>query len=58
MTERLNGQNGQAPTVLVVGGTSGINRGIAEGFARDGARVAVVSRSEDKVRATLPRRNQ
>lgn len=36
-------------TVLVAGGTSGINRGIAEGFARDGDRVAVFSRSREKV---------
>lgn len=53
MTERSTGQSGQKTTVLVVGGTGGINQGIAEGFARDGARVAVVSRSEDKVLATV-----
>jgi NAD(P)-dependent dehydrogenase (short-subunit alcohol dehydrogenase family) len=40
-------------TVLVVGGTSGINRGIARAFALQGARVAVVSRSESKVQDTL-----
>ena len=40
-------------TVFVAGGTSGINRGIAEGFARAGARVAVLSRSRDKVEATV-----
>ena len=39
--------------VLVVGGTSGINRGIAETFARAGARVAVISRSQEKVDATV-----
>ncbi|WP_075185772.1 SDR family oxidoreductase [Teredinibacter haidensis] len=40
-------------TVVVVGGTSGINRGIAECFAKAGARVAVASRSEDKVEDTV-----
>lgn len=39
--------------VLVVGGTSGINRGVAELFARHGARVAVASRSQEKVDATV-----
>jgi NADP-dependent 3-hydroxy acid dehydrogenase YdfG len=37
--------------VFVAGGTSGINLGIAEDFARAGARVAVMSRSQDKVDA-------
>lgn len=36
-------------TVLVVGGTSGINLGIACGFARQGARLAVASRDPHKV---------
>ncbi len=40
-------------TVVVVGGTSGINRGIAELFARHGARVAVASRKEEKVADTV-----
>lgn len=40
-------------TVVVIGGTSGINRGIAECFARQGARVAVASRSQDKVDDTV-----
>lgn len=40
-------------TVLVVGGTSGICRGIAEAYARVGARVCVISRSQDKVDATV-----
>ncbi len=39
--------------VLVVGGTSGINRGIAETFAKAGAKVAVVSRSPEKVEDTV-----
>ena len=39
--------------VLVVGGTSGINRGVAETFAKAGARVAVVSRSQEKVDETV-----
>ncbi|MEM7207935.1 MAG: SDR family oxidoreductase [Pseudomonadota bacterium] len=40
-------------TVVVIGGTSGINRGVAELFAKHGARVAVASRSEDKVNDTV-----
>ncbi len=40
-------------TVFVAGGTSGINQGIAEAFARAGARVAVCSRSADKVEAAV-----
>lgn len=35
--------------VFVVGGTSGINYGVACGFARWGANVAVASRKQDKV---------
>lgn len=40
-------------SVVVVGGTSGINRGIAETFAAQGAKVAVASRSQDKVDDTV-----
>lgn len=40
-------------TVFIAGGTSGINLGIAQGFARAGARLAVISRSHDKVDAAL-----
>ena len=40
-------------TVVVIGGTSGINRGVAELFARHGARIAVASRSDDKVQDTV-----
>ncbi|WP_149359164.1 SDR family oxidoreductase [Lolliginicoccus suaedae] len=39
--------------VFVAGGTSGINLGIAEDFARAGANVAVQSRSQDKVDSTV-----
>ncbi|GGC52734.1 SDR family oxidoreductase [Hoyosella rhizosphaerae] len=39
--------------VFVAGGTSGINLGIAEDFARAGAHVAVQSRSQDKVDSTV-----
>jgi NAD(P)-dependent dehydrogenase (short-subunit alcohol dehydrogenase family) len=40
-------------TVFVVGGTSGINLGIAEAFAANGACVAVASRSQEKVDAAV-----
>ncbi|WP_425084897.1 SDR family oxidoreductase [Ruegeria profundi] len=40
-------------TVIVIGGTSGINRGIAEAFAASGARLAVASRSQEKVDDTV-----
>lgn len=39
--------------ILVVGGTSGINRGAAEAFARAGGNVAVISRSQEKVDDTV-----
>ena len=42
-----------ALNVMVVGGTSGINRGIAELFAEHGASVAVASRSQAKVDDTV-----
>lgn len=40
-------------TVFVAGGTSGINLAVAEAFARHGARVAVLSRSREKVDAAV-----
>lgn len=40
-------------TVVVIGGTSGINRGVAEQFAQHGAKVAVASRSQEKVDDTV-----
>lgn len=42
-------------TVFVAGGTSGINQGIAEAFAKAGASVGVFSRSQDKVDAAVAR---
>ncbi|WP_053980223.1 SDR family oxidoreductase [Marinagarivorans algicola] len=42
-----------ALNVVIVGGTSGINRGIAELFASQGASVVVASRSQDKVDDTV-----
>ena len=40
-------------SVVVIGGTSGLNRGIAEGFAKHGAQVAVASRKQEKVDDTV-----
>lgn len=40
-------------TVLVFGGTSGINLGIAEAFAEAGAQIGVASRNPDKVAAAV-----
>jgi NAD(P)-dependent dehydrogenase (short-subunit alcohol dehydrogenase family) len=41
--------------VFVVGGTSGINLGIAEAFAKAGARLGVASRRQEKVDAAVSR---
>jgi NAD(P)-dependent dehydrogenase (short-subunit alcohol dehydrogenase family) len=40
-------------TVFIAGGTSGINLGIAEAFVRAGAKVAVLSRRQEKVDAAV-----
>lgn len=45
------GHNGK--NVVVVGGTSGINQGIALGFAKAGANVCVVGRSQEKIDTTI-----
>lgn len=41
--------------VFVAGGSSGINLGIAEAFARAGARISLMSRSADKLAAATAR---
>lgn len=43
----------QDKVVFVAGGTSGINLGIARAFAKAGAKLAVISRSQDKVNAAV-----
>ncbi len=48
MTFDFSGKN-----VFVAGGTSGINFGVAQGFARWGAKVVVASRKQDKVDAAV-----
>ena len=50
MTATFDFKNGN---VFVFGGTSGINLGIARCFASAGARVAVASRSQEKVDVTF-----
>ncbi len=40
-------------TVFVAGGSSGINLGIADAFARHGASVAILSRSADRIAGAL-----
>ncbi|MFJ4290364.1 SDR family oxidoreductase [Cupriavidus sp. NPDC089707] len=38
-------------TVFIAGASSGINLGIAHGFARAGAKLALISRTEDRIQA-------
>ncbi|WCT06033.1 SDR family oxidoreductase [Rhodococcus qingshengii] len=49
----MSAETSGAKTVFVAGGTSGINRAIAEAYARQGHRVAVLSRSAEKVEDTV-----
>lgn len=53
MADILSSADFDDRAVFVAGGTSGINLGIARAFARHGARVAVLSRSQDKVDAAV-----
>jgi NAD(P)-dependent dehydrogenase (short-subunit alcohol dehydrogenase family) len=46
---RLKGMN-----AIVVGGSSGIGATIAEGFAREGARVGIIGRRHEKIDIALP----
>ncbi|KRD23583.1 hypothetical protein ASE39_24475 [Acidovorax sp. Root267] len=50
----MSGQfNFSGQNVFVAGGSSGINLGIADAFARAGARVAILSRSAERVAAAV-----
>ncbi len=51
MNSVLKDQALAGKTVFVAGGSSGINLGIAQHFARAGAKLALISRSEDKIAA-------
>ena len=51
MTQQQHRFDGQH--VFVAGGSSGINLGIAVGFAAAGARLAILSRNQDKIDAAL-----
>jgi NAD(P)-dependent dehydrogenase (short-subunit alcohol dehydrogenase family) len=51
MTTVLKDRAAEGKVVFVAGGSSGINLGIAQHFARQGAKVALVSRSAEKIAA-------
>ena len=56
MTDKSNviaGDACEGKTVFVAGGSSGINFGIAERFGALGAKVALISRSEDRVASAV-----
>ncbi len=50
--------NFSAKTVIVAGGTSGINLGVAQDFADAGANIGVISRSPEKVNSAVDRLEQ
>ncbi|MDE0309862.1 MAG: SDR family oxidoreductase [Acidiferrobacterales bacterium] len=50
---KANGFDFTNKTVIVVGGTSGINLGVAGNFADAGANVGVIGRSQDKIDAAV-----
>ena len=51
MTSSIKDQALAGKVAFVAGGSSGINLGVAQQFARAGARVALISRSADKIAA-------
>ena len=51
MTTVLKDQACAGKVVFIAGASSGINLGIAQHFARQGAKVAIISRSADKIAA-------
>ncbi len=53
MTMHEQDLNFSGRTIFVSGGTSGINLGIAEAFSRAGGKLAVLSRSQEKVNAAV-----
>jgi NAD(P)-dependent dehydrogenase (short-subunit alcohol dehydrogenase family) len=53
MTELLSSAHFEDKHVFVAGGSSGINLGIAERFAEQGARLSICSRSPERVEAAV-----
>lgn len=53
MSLLLSREDFEGKSVFVAGGSSGINLGIAETFAMQGARVAICSRSEERVKGAV-----
>lgn len=53
MVSVSRGSRLQGRVAFIAGGSSGINLGIAQRFASEGAKVAIISRSQDKVTAAV-----